>query len=400
MSIDQLERELGDRIRRTLGEAMPRLEAEAEQPTRTAEATHGAERVRIVGVDRAMRTTERRRAVPWAVAAAAAGVVAIAVAVGVRTGTGGDEPIDPVASPPTTASPQTAIEPWPDDFANLVDPLLPDGFRILHTGRWPLMAVAYDDDGVRLEVLVDVGGAGQPPEGRSPELVTSPDGDIVNGSVLYGLDVDRQAGDPAPASMAAAEAALPEVLGGVAEAFTGALRADILGATYPVIDSAALRSLVDATASERLGGHVANRQFAADFTFEYFDDDVRYSVTVIRADDPLPDGVVEPAPGTVTGRAWANNWQLVVAATADDEQPVDPGVIADLVASIEPLLDAWRAPAPAEVPICDTHALEFGESLVAIADRYGVDEAALRAANPDADVNLWLGATVKIPCPD
>lgn len=399
MSIEQLERALGDRIRRSLGAAMPRLEAEAERLARPADAVGGTEHVRLVRIERARRTTERRSAVPWAIAAAAAGVVAIAAAIGVRGGTSSDQPIDPVTSPPTTASPQTEIEPWPDDFANLVDSLLPQGFRVLHTGRWPLMAVAYDDDGVRLEVLVDVGGAGLPAEGRSPDLVVSPDDDIVNGSVLYGLDVDRQAGDPAPASMAEAEAVLFDVLGGVAEAFTGELRADILGATYPMVDSAALRSLVDAAASERLGAHVANRQFAADFTFEYFDDDVRYSVTVIRSDDPLPDGVVEPAPGTVTGRAWANNWQLIVAVTADDEQPVDPGVIADLVASIEPLLDAWRPPAPAEVPICDTHVLEFGESLVAIADRYGVDEAALRAANPDADVNLWLGAPVQIPCP-
>src|SRR5690606_30583204 len=142
-----------------------------------------------VAVEHARRTTDRRRATPWAVAAAAAGVVAIAAAVGVRGGTSSNQPIDPVTSPPTTASPHTELEPWPDDFANLVGLFLPDGFRILHAGRWPLMAVAYDDEGVRLEVLVDVGGVGQPVEGRSPELVASPDGDIVGGSVMHGLDV-------------------------------------------------------------------------------------------------------------------------------------------------------------------------------------------------------------------
>jgi hypothetical protein len=399
MSIEQLERELGDRIRRTLGEAMPRLETEAAQLARPADAAAGTGHVHIVGVERARGTTERRRAVPWAVAAAAAGVVAISAAVGFRSGAEGDEPIDRVTSPPTTTSPQTEIEPWPDDFANIVDLLLPDGFRVVHASRWPLMAVAYDGDGVRIEVLVDVGGAGLPAEGRSPGLHLSPDGDWVNGSVLYGLDVERQAGDPAPVSMAAAEAALPDVLDGVAGAFTGDVRNEILGATYPVLDSASLRAAIDAAVGERLGGHVANRQFAADFAFEYVDDDVRYSVTVIRSDSALPDGVAEPVPGAMAGLAWANNWQLVVTAIAGNGQPIDREVVSELIATVHPLLDAWRPPAAVSVPICDTYVLKFGDSLVAIADRYGVDEASLRVANPDADVNLLLGSTVQIPCP-
>lgn len=398
MSLDQLEHELGDRIRRTLGEALPRLEAEAEQLARMSDVADGAEHVRVVGIVRGGPAAARRRSTPWAVAAAAAGFVAIAAAIGVRGGASDNEPIDPVTSPPTTASPQTEIEPWPDDFAGLVDPLLPEGFRILHAGRWPLMAVAYDDEGVRLEVLVDVGGVGQPVEGRSTDLVTSPDGDIVSGSVMYGLDLVETI--PGPPVTAGRAALLSGVLGGVAEAFTGDVRAHILDATYPVMDAAALRSLVDATASDRLGDHVANRQFAADFTFEYIDAGVRYAVTVIRSDDPLPEGMVEVPSGVVTGRAWVNNWQLIVAAAATANESIDRDVVAELITSIEPVLDAWRPPARADVPICDIHELATGESFVAIADRYGVDEADLRAANPDADVNLWLGAPVQIPCPD
>lgn len=102
----------------------------------------------------------------------------------------------------------------------------------------------------------------------------------------------------------------------------------------------------------------------------------------------------------MTGRAWVNNWQLIVAAAATANESIDRDVVAELITSIEPVLDAWRPPARADVPICDIHELATGESFVAIADRYGVDEADLRAANPDADVNLWLGAPVQIPCPD
>lgn len=64
MSIEQLERELGDRIRRTLGEAMPRLETEAAQLARPADAGVGTEHVHFVGVGRVRGRTERRRAVP------------------------------------------------------------------------------------------------------------------------------------------------------------------------------------------------------------------------------------------------------------------------------------------------------------------------------------------------
>ena len=253
---------------------------------------------------------------------AAAGVVALGGVIVTRDpGSRTDDEVPAVNDSPAAIDGE--MEEWPDEFDSLLASALPDGFSPIHSLGAPLSVVAYNDDGVRLEVLIEIDAATDRTTDTTAEVAESPDGDRVTGSVISDYDVlslnsasAASVSDP-PQSFVDARAVLPNVLNDVARQFTGEIRSDILTATYPVIDSAELRAAVDSIGVERFGSQLSNRALgAADFAFTYRHDDVAYTFAVIRTPTGLPDGVTQPSVSTTTGRTWTNGWQVVITLTA------------------------------------------------------------------------------------
>ncbi len=409
MNVDELERELGDRIRLTLHDQIPRLESDLggraqpdDERSDPATATHrdtlgeGPASVPVIRGDAG--TTRDRRLVRWvAVGVAAAGIAAVA---GVVASRDTSSSIQPSAPPADISDPSTVMEDWPNAFDELLTSALPDGFIAVQSNVAPLHAVAYNDDGVRIEVFIDVDSASLPENGRS-SIVTSPDGDWIHGSVIYdydviGLKTEAVPYDDAPASFLNAQAALPGIVESLADRFTGETRSEILTSSYPSIDSSELRTTIDAAAQNRFGNQLSNRTLtAADFAFTYNRGDVGYTIAVIRTPHRLPDGVTQPSPITTTGRAWRNGWQLIITSTATDrDAAIDTTTMSEHLDAFAPLLDTWQPPTAS----CSQHTMTPGESLAEIAERYGTTLNGLQAVSPDFEVNTWPGTVIKLPC--
>lgn len=309
------------------------------------------------------------------------------------------------AAPPSTepATPAPPMEEWPTELRSLVEPTLPDGFTAIYSRLAPSVIVAYNDDGVRIEVMTDLGTAPMNVDVEAPGFAQSPSGDWVTASVLYGDTFgDRLNEIPsgAPSTFADARDDLGTIVDEVASGLTDSIRERVLASAYPVIDSSRLRAEVDNAASKILGTQIANRALGAtDFAFTYDHDEAAYNVAIVRAPEIIPDGIAQPSPTATSGRAWSNGWQLVITSTsADPDQAVTPEEMQELIDAIRPHMENWR-PTIVNADACGQHVIEAGDSLASIAEEYGVTADGLRALNPDADVNMWAGATYQIPCP-
>ncbi len=338
-----------------------------------------------------------------ALGVAAAGLLAVAGAVVVRDG----RP-DAQGSPPQNTSPTTSpaanapMEQWPVTFRDLFDAALPDGFTALLANGSPLEAVAYNDQGVRMSVVVDLGNSEAVAKGIAPDQnsARTPEGDGVFGEVMYNFnDAMVPGGDQADA-VQAARSLLPSVIAQVAANFTGDTRAAILGAAYPVIDSAELRDGISAALSPAWGVEIGNRIFGgADFALMYSNDASFITVTAIRSARSLTDGVTNPATTATTGLRWVNGWQIVVVSTpaASGQTPLDATLMGQILTTIEPLFASWQ-PGLTPEPGCATRSVQMGDSAGNVAERYAVTLGDLERANPDLYANFLGGATVIIPC--
>ena len=349
------------------------------------------------------RSRTRRPISLVALGVAAAGLVAIASAVVVRDGrpdAQGSRATD--TTPTTSAGVNAAMEQWPVRFRDLLDQALPDGFTALLGNRSPLEAVAYNDQGIRLSVVVDLGnsegaGKGIPLDQNS---ALSPEGDRVTGEVVYSYNDEMVPGADRIAAVEDARSLLPGVIAQVAAGFTADTRTAILDAAYPDIDSAELRDSINAAIAATLGAEAGNRILGgADFALMYSNDATFVTVNAIRSERRLPDGLTNPAATATTGLRWVNGWQIIVASTpvADGQALLDATSMQQILDTIDPLFAAWE-PAPTPEPGCATHIVQIGDSETNVAERYGVTLNDLKRANPDIHANFLGGATVVIPC--
>ena len=351
----------------------------------------------------ASRSRTRRPISLVALGVAAAGLVAIAGAVVVRDGqpdAQGSPPSE--TTPPTSAGVGTAMEQWPVTFRDLLDEALPDGFTAMLGARSPLEAVAYNDQGIRLSVVVDLGNSEGAAKGISSDenSAFTPEGDRVMGEVVYNYNDVMVPGADQIAAVEDARNLLPGVIAKVAAGFTADTRAAILDAAYPDVDSAALRDGIDAALAPMLGTVAGNRILGgADFALMYINDATFVTVSAVRSARSLPDGITNPGATATTGLRWVNGWQVIVASTpvADVQAPLDANSMLQILATIEPLFAAWQ-PAPTPEPGCATRIVQIGDSESNVAERYGVTLDDLERANPDLHANFLGGATVVIPC--
>jgi hypothetical protein len=302
----------------------------------------------------------------------------------------------------TSAEANAAMEQWPVTFRDLLDQALPDGFTALLGARNPLEAVAYNDQGIRLSVVVDLANSEGAAKGIPPDesSALTPEGDRVMGEVVYDYNDAMVPGADQIAAVEDARSLLPGVIAQIATGFTADTRAAILDAAYPDADSAALRDNIDAVLAPMLGAVAGNRILGgADFALMYSNDTTFVTVSAVRSARSLPDGITNPAVTATTGLRWVNGWQIIVASTpvADGQAPLDASSMQQILDTIDPLFAAWQ-PAPTPEPGCATHIVQIGDSEAIVAERYGVTLDDLERANPDLHANFLGGATVVIPC--
>ncbi len=332
---------------------------------------------------------------------AAAGLLAIGGAVVLRDGRPDDRASLNVESTTSLSSNRVAPEVWPTAFRDLFAAALPDGFVALLADRNPLQAVAYNERGIRLSVIVDLGNSEGAAKGVPLDEYSAltPEGDRVMGNVMYNYD-ERGSTANDIADVAAARSVLPDLVAQVAAGLTGPTRSEVLDAAYPHIDSAQLRSDISAALAPTLGAEYGNQILSgANFSLMYGDDDALYLVTGVRSSQSLPDGITNPSATTTTGMRSVNGWQIVVAssARAAGQPPVGSEKIQQILATIEPMFSAWRAGATPEVG-CATRVVQIGDSAENVAERFGVTIDDLERANPDLEANFQGGAMVVIPC--
>lgn len=351
----------------------------------------------------ALRSIDDRRRRPItviALAVAAAGVIAIAGAVVVRQA---DAPEAATSVPQTAPAAQSTnpVEQAPIAFRDLVATVLPAGFVAMYNQRDALEVVAYNTDGVRLSVYVDVGDV----EGAAKGIpldegsALSPDGDRIMAEVLYNYS-DLSSPDPASLeSVLSGRAAIPAIVAAVAEKFTGAVRTTILDSAYPRIDSEQLRAAIDAALPSIVGPNVGERvRGAGDFALMYSNDATYVTINAVRTDRSLPDGISSPGSGALTGLRWVNGWQIIVVSNPmNGHDALDEAVMQQILTTIEPSFTAWQPVVTAEAG-CTTHTVEVGDSSPNVAERYGVTLDQLKQLNPDLEASFNLGAVIQIPC--
>lgn len=357
------------------------------------------------------RSSGRRPVSLIAVGVAAAGLLAVVAAVVVRDGRPDAQGSPaPDTTPTSSTGANTAMEEWPVTFRDLLDQALPDGFVALLGNRSPLEAVAYNAQGIRLSVVVDLGNSEGAAKGIPLPTTTAigvdggssltPEGDRVVGEVIYNYYDAMVPGADQIAAVESARSLLPGVVAQVAAGFTADTRTAILDAAYPDVDSAELRGNINTALAPMLGAEAGNRIMGgADFALMYSNDTTFVTVSAIRSDRSLPEGITNPAATATTGLRWVNGWQVIVASTpvTDSRTPLDTVSMQQILDTIGPLFAAWQ-PAPAPEPGCATHIVQIGDSESNVAERYGVTLADLERANPDIHANFLGGATVVIPC--
>jgi hypothetical protein len=364
----------------------------------------------------------------WPVRIAAAAAVVAAIVGGVVLQTSRQDPKrskgpdSAAATPPASASqidpplgasavelPTTA----PSVLGAVAAPFVPSGFTVVNAVSD--YVVAYDTDGVRLEVRVGLDQAesvlhesdGQwhaVPQGQaSPDgsMIVTATGDYVSATFFYGGDNEDlgfvQVRQQSAASIAA----------GVADALSPALRRQIIDDPPALIDSADLRASLRAALQENIprgSGYgerlVAGGDFAVQFDWGNPDDpDVLALEAVHSVGARLPDGLVYPDAQTVTATRWINQWQLILTARAPAGAPsFSDADMERVVTDLAELFADWSPSPTPELSACDTRVVQKGDSPENIAERFGLDLSALETVNSDLEANFHAGARVNIPC--
>ena len=318
------------------------------------------------------------------------------------------------SAPPRTPAPALmAISP----LLRLVEPFVPEGFTVLYASGPPSTAVAYNQQGVRLEVTVDLDQAETVRDQISDQLVETDEGEMnSDGTMLLSTDGDLiQAtfsfgGCPCELDILNGLRPLAsQLVTGVAGLLDAAERAALRDFQPPPMRTAELRAAVAAamldtrpdmdTVGERVVGPWDFNTTIGDAAEPGATSTV--TVEAIRAEGTrLVDGVLQTSERTAVATLWMNGWQLVVGSITSGNEPVavTTSQLDDLMADIAPLFADWTNSAPTDSG-CATHQVVIGDSIDSIAERYATTIEALATVNADLSAAANLGTEIEIPCP-
>ncbi len=368
----------------------------------------------------------RRRVVLVAVAAAVVAAVGVGGLLMVADRDPGPQPDSatpqpaspmPAASAPPTAPALMAISP----LAGLVEPFVPEGFTVLYASGPPSTAVAYNRQGVRLEVTVDLDQAEAVRDQIGDELVETAEGQMTSdGTMLLSTDGDLVqakfsfAGCPCELDILnELQPLAAPIVTGIAGALNEKERAALRDFRPPPMDTSKLRAAVAVLLDTRtdldttggtgrrvVGPWDFNTTLVGDTAAEP-DTASTLAVEAIRAEGArLDDGALQTSERTAVATLWINGWQLVAGSITPDLEPaaVSTSQLEALLADLAPLFANWTNSAPTDSG-CATHQVAMGDSIASIAERYGTTIEALATVNADLDAAWNLGNQIEIPCP-
>ena len=363
----------------------------------------------------------RRRVVLVAVAAAVVAAVGVGGLLMVADRDPGPQPDSatsqsaspiPAAPAPPTSPALMAISP----LAGLVEPFVPEGFTVLYASGPPSTAVAYNRQGVRLEVTVDFDQAETVRDQIGDELVETAEGQITSdGTMLLSTDGDLV---QAKFSFAGCQCELDilnelqrlaaPIVTGIAGALNEKERVALRDFRPPPMGTSELRAAVAALLDTRTDLDTTGGRVVGPWDFNTTIGDTAaepdsastLAVEAIRAEGArLDDGALQTSERTAVATLWINGWQLVAGSITPDLEPaVSTSQLEALLADLAPLFADWTNSTPTDSG-CATHQVAMGDSIASIAERYGTTIEAIATVNADLDAAWNLGNQIEIPCP-
>ena len=363
----------------------------------------------------------RRRGVLVAVAAA----VVAAVGVGGLLMVAGREPgpqLDSASPRPASPIPAASAPPASpalmeiSPLAGLVEPFVPEGFTVLYASGPPTTVVAYNEQGVRLEVTVDLDQAGTVRDQIGDGLVETAEGQMTkDGTMLLstGGDLIRATFSFAgcPCELDILDEFLPlaaQIVTGIAGALDEKERVALRDFRPPLMGTSELRAAVAALLDTRSDMNFTGERVVGPWDFNVTVGDTAepdaastLAVEAIRAEGArLDNGAVQTSERTAVATLWINGWQLVAGSITPGVEPaaVNTSQLEALLADVAALFADWTNSVPTDSG-CATHQVVMGDSLDSIAERYGTTSEALATVNADVEAAWNLGNQIEIPCP-